>query len=489
MQTPYFPVWRPRLAALGARVRALREQNLFFLESLFAAYLPLGLLAQSDAGRNSRDRVYSIRRTFWCFLWQVLNPACPCREVVRRLQAQFALHDAGTIDTGTGAYCQARKRLPFDRLPRARVAVAAWAERTATRWHGLRVKVLDGTTVSLPDTRSLQRVYPQPSGQKPGCGFPLLKLVGVFSLATGVLLDYAKGNKHQHELSLLQQLLDQFGPGDVALADRGFNCFVLLALLLLRGVGSVMRLHQARSTDLRQGRRLGRNDRLVVWRKPQQKPHYLPLGVWRLIPDELPVRLLRFSLRRKGFRPDSVTLVTTLIDAKQYPAEEIAWLYVRRWHIELWFRDLKTSMRMEVLRCKSPALVHKELEMFFIAYNLIRGLMQEASVAHDQPLERISFKGSVDATRHFSAVIAQARSKRKQALLTARLLEILADDELPDRPGRREPRALKRRPKPFPWLTAPRHEYQEILHRNDYYLKKNHLQKNRQRASQFRALN
>jgi hypothetical protein len=348
------------------------------------------------------------------------------------------------------------------------VAVAAAGEQCARLWHGLRPKVIDGTTTSLPDTPKNQRAYPQSASQKPGCGFPLLRLVGVFSLATGVLLDYAKGNKHQAELPLLKGLLDQFKPGDLALADRGFCSYVLLALLLLRNVLAVFRLHQARPADLRKGQRLGKNDRLFTWQKPAQKPRWLPQSWWKKIPEELSVRVIRFKLSRRGYRPESVTLVTTLLDAQKYPAQEIAELYARRWKIELWFRDIKTSMGMEVLRCKTPQMVHKELEMFFIAYNLIRCLMGQASVSNDVVLDRMSFKGTVDSVRQFSLAIAQARSKRKQRQLITQLLEVIARDEVPERPGRREPRAVKRRPKPYQLLNRPRHLMKEIPHRSTH---------------------
>jgi hypothetical protein len=468
-RTPFFPAWRPRLAPMGRRLTHLRQQSLCHLELLFGSFLPAALLAQADAGLNSRERVFSVRRTFFGFLYQVLNPACSCREVVRQVQALFALHQGGRVDESTGAYCQARTRLPFDILPRLRCAAAAQAEKAAQLWRGLRVKVIDGTTTSAPDTPKNQRAYPQLRAQKPGCGFPLLKLVGVFSLATGALLDYAKGNKHQHELTLLQKLLDQFKPGDLVLADRGFSAFSLLALFLGRGVHSLFRLHQARPGDLRQGKRLGKKDRLQVWRKPAQRPTYLPKSLWKRIPEQLEVRVLRFSLQVPGFRVRSATLVTTLLDPKAYPAEELAVLYARRWRIELWFRDIKTSMGMEVLRCKSPQLLHKELEMFFIAYNLIRCLMAEASSTYNVGMEWLSFKGTVDATRQFATAIAQARSRRKQKHLIDQLVEVIARDQLPDRAGRSEPRARKRRPKPYPLLNRPRHKFKEIPHRNRYW--------------------
>ena len=435
------------------------------------------MLAQADEGLNSRERVFSVRRTFFGFLYQVLNPGCSCREVVRQIQALFALHRDGNIDEGTSAYCQARARLPWDVLPRLRCAAAAHADRARQLWRGLQVKVVDGTSSSLPDTRENQRAYPQSRSQKPGCGFPLLKLVGVFSLSTGALLDYAKGNKHQHELGLLRRLLHLLQPGDLVLADRGFSNYVLLALLRLRGVHGLFRLHQARPADLRRGKRLGKKDRLFTWDKPSQRPRYLPQFLWKTIPKQLSVRVLRFSLYVPGFRVQSVNLVTTLLDPKEYPAEELAWLYAERWRIELWFRDIKTSMGMEVLRCKSPKLVHKELEMFFIAYNLIRCLMAQASLRHEVPIGWLSFKGTVDSVRQFAGAIAQARSAKTRNHLWDKLLEIIAQDRLPQRFGRSEPRAVKRRPKPYPLLNRPRKLFKEIPHRNRYW--KNHPRKSR----------
>jgi len=469
MHTPFFPALRPRLATLGRRTQQLRQQSLCHLERLIAPFLPPGLLSQAEEGPNSRERIFSVRRTFFGFLYQVLNPKCPCRQIVRQIQALFALHDQGQVDESNSAYCQARKRLPLDILCRVRVGVAAAGEKAAALWHGLRPKLIDATTVSLPDTQKNQRAYPQSSTQKPGCGFPLLRLLGVFSLSTGVLLDYAKSNKHQHEVRLLWTMLDLFKPSDVAIADRGFCSYVLMALLLLRQVSCLFRLHRRRPADLRKGKRLGKNDRLFTWLVPPQKPDWLPQSWWKKIPVKLTVRVIRFRLCSPGYRTESVTLVTTLLDAQKYSAQDIAGLYARRWKIELWFRDIKTSMGMEVLRCKSPQMVHKELEMFFIAYNLIRCLMAKAGVLNDVALDRMSFKGTVDSLRQFSLAIAQARAKKKQNQLILQLLEVIARDEVPDRPNRIEPRAVKRRPKAFALLKKPRNQFQEVGHRNRFW--------------------
>ena len=214
--TPLFPAWRALFANLGRRVHQIRQQSLLQLDLLLYPLLPAGLLSQADEGPNRRQRVYTVRRTFFGFLFQVLKPECPCREIVRQILALCALHTEDCSSSGTSAYCQARLCLPWDILPRLRCALAARADRACELWKGFCVKVVDGTGISLPDTRKNQRAYLQPGGQKPGCGFPLLKLVGVFSLATGALLDYAKGNKHQHELGLLERLPGDCTAGKVA---------------------------------------------------------------------------------------------------------------------------------------------------------------------------------------------------------------------------------------------------------------------------------
>ena len=285
--TPLFPAWRARFANLGRRTQHLRQQSLLQLDLLLHPFLPVGLLSQADEGPNSRERVYTVRRTFFGFLFQVLKPECACREIVRQILALCALHSHNTSGPGTSAYCQARQRLPWDILPRLRGALAARAEHARQLWKGFGVKVVDATGISLPDTQNNQRAYPQSAEQKPGCGFPLLKLVGVFSLATGALLDYAKGNKHQSELGLFQRLLDTFKPGDLVLADRGFSSYALMALLWRRDVHSLLRLNHARRRDFRQGKCLGKYDRLLVWNQPSNyyRPRFIPKHLWQRLPQ------------------------------------------------------------------------------------------------------------------------------------------------------------------------------------------------------------
>jgi hypothetical protein len=269
----------------------------------------------------------------------------------------------------------------------------------------------------------------------------------------------------------LRTLWDELKSGDILLGDRGFSDYVTLALSVLRDVDVVARLHHARPADLRKGHYLGPQDRLVSWNKPKLKASYLKQREWKQLPETLTVRIIRFGVATRGFRPRQITLVTTLLDPELYPKEELANLYLKRWRLELCLRDLKTTMGMEQLRCLSPAMVEKELLVYLIAHNFIRWIMAEAASEHHVPLERISFKGTVDAARQFCHALAQARNRQQRRALRDELLHVLAVDRVPERPGRREPHAVKRRPKPCALLNRPRANYVDIPHRNTYYLR------------------
>ena len=263
-----------------------------------------------------------------------------------------------------------------------------------------------------------------------------------------------------HESKLFRKLFAFFLPGDIILTDRGFCSYVHIALLLRAGIDTVMRLHQARPRDLRKGKRLGPNDRLVTWQKPKQRPRGCTVADWRRVPDTLTLRLVYVSIGVPGFRTQSLVVVTTLTDSTAYPAEELATLYLRRWAVELFFRDIKITLGMDVLRCQTPAMVRKEIVMHAIAYNLIRALMQQAAALYHVPLERLSFKGSVDTLRQWTDTLNAAYDQpREQARLFNQLLQILAEDIVPHRPGRAEPRVRKRRPKAYPLMTQSRREY------------------------------
>jgi hypothetical protein len=470
VNTPLFPAFRARLAALGRRTTdPIRQGTLQQLARHLAELIPVHLLSSADEGPNSRDRLFTLRLTCECFLWQMLTPRTACREVVRQVQALACLQGKGAVDDNASAYIQARQRLPQECLERVLAATAQAAERRAAispRLQGRPVKVVDGSSVQLPDTAANQKEYPQPSGQKPGCGFPVMKLAVLFSLASGALLDVVMGNLHSHDLRLLRQLWECLKAGDILLGDRAYGDYVTLAGLPRQGVDVVARLHQRRKVDFRKARRLGHDDGVFVWRKGDQQSSILTPAEWAALPDEIQVRIVRFAAACRGFRSQRITLVTTLLDAEKYPAAELIALYARRWRLELCLRDVKTTLGLEALRCQSPAMARKELLAGLIAHNLIRCVMAEAARVHEAELERLSFKGTVDALRQYSAVLAQARTNRLKRKLWQDLLRILARDVVPRRPGRTEPRAVKRRPKPFPLLNRPRRKFVELPHRN-----------------------
>jgi hypothetical protein len=320
----------------------------------------------------------------------------------------------------------------------------------------------------LADTTPNQKAYPQPGSQKLGCGFPVMKFVVLFSLCSGAVLNVILGSLRQHDLRLLRGLWDELKKGDIVLGDRAYGEYTTLASLPNLGVDVVARLHQRRAVDFRKARRLGKNDALFDWTKGCQQSKILSPKEWNLLPAQITVRILRFTTLIRGFRNRRVTLVTTLLDPVIYPAQELAALYARRWRLELCLRDLKTTMGMEQLRCKTPEMAEKELLAYLVSHNLVRCLMAEAVAAHAVELERVSFKGSVDALRQFSDAISRAPNRKLRRQLWEDLLLAIARDLVPRRPNRNEPRAVKRRPKPYQLLNRPRHLMKEIQHRSKY---------------------
>ena len=323
----------------------------------------------------------------------------------------------------------------------------------------------------MPDTVANQEKYPQPKGQEEGCGFPVMRIVGIFSLTTGVLLDVAKHALSVHERTLFRSLWDLFEPGDVALADRGFTGFADFFYLKERGVEPVMRKHQRRNKGVTQLKRLGKKDRLLAWHKMtlHQRPKWLSKQQWEAMPDRLIVRQLTVAVDVPGFRTKSLVIVTTLLDPKAFPEGAFAELYRKRWAVELYLRHLKTTMGMDVLRCKTPEMVDKELYMHLIAYNLVRAIMLEAATAYAVHLERLSFKGSIVTIGQWAPTLAQAQSGTEgHDTLYESMLHYIAADPVPHRPNRTEPRARKRRPKNYPLLNKPRGQFKEIPHRNHY---------------------
>jgi hypothetical protein len=468
--TPFFPPWRARLSALRRALPGAGSSQpiLHQLQGLFGRWLPAHTLGPTAEGPGSRRRQWPLCLTFWTFLAQVLSPGSSCRAAVRQAQAQARLEDRPVPADEDSAYCQARARVPLELLHAAIQRVGQGMEQglsAAQQWCGHRVKVLDATTLTAEDTPANQKKFPQHPDQAPGCGFPLLRLVGWFCLASGALLGWNTGDYWQSEMALASTLWQLLQPGEVLLADRYYGCYRVLALVQARGAHAVCRLHASRRADFRRGQRLGPMDRLLTWSRPKELPAGLSQEQWLAFPATLTVRLVRVRVEEKGFRTRTVTLVTTLLDAQKYPPSALAALYRRRWQVELTFRQIKISLGMEHLAVRSPAMIQRALAMHLLAYQLIRALMQEAAQTWDVPLERISFQGAVDATRHFGEALLRARTKRGRTALVAELLRVLAADAVPERPGRCEPRLLKRRPKSFGRLEYPREQYRRQLKR------------------------
>jgi len=292
------------------------------------------------------------------------------------------------------------------------------------------------------------------------------KLVGCFCLASGALIDWAEGTLNDHESLLARALWGLVQAGEILLTDRGFCSFEAIATMRQRGAHAVMRLHQARSKDFRKGKRIGKGERLVVWHKPKKKPEGAKVRAWNKLPDRLTLRYVKISVSTPGFRTREIILVTTLVDPVAYPADALAELYMHRWGVELMLRDIKITLGMDVLRCKTPEMVRKEIIMHAIAYNLIRSLMQQAAALYDVNLNRISFKGTSDTLRQWAEVLNTPMSKKRFRELMNTLLKVIAEDLVVNRPDRVEPRAKKRRPKNYQHLNKPRHEMEVSPHRN-----------------------
>lgn len=320
----------------------------------------------------------------------------------------------------------------------------------------------------MPDTEENQKEWPQSKRSKPGCGFPLMRIVGVFSLATGALLDLATGPMSRSEGALFRSLWYLLRRGDVLLADRGFCSLTYLHLLSEMGIDCVMRKN-ARRINNHVIKRISKHDHIVAWRKSRICPAWLEQDMWDAMPEIMAVREVRVQIAYPGFRTQTIYVATTLLDDHLYPEEAIALLYLRRWRVEVFLRDIKTTMGMDILRCKTPNMVEIEVCMHVIAYNLIRAVMLEAGLTCEIPFERISCKGTISTLRQWAPVMVLCEGNPEiRSFLYARLLYTLAHDTLPLRPGRTEPRARKRRPKNYQLLMKPRHAFQECKHRNKY---------------------
>ncbi len=411
-----------------------------------------------QANHSWRKRILDPVTTIYLFLLQVLHGNTACRHVVH----------FGGWSFSDSAYCQARKRLPlavFHALLEATAAAFRSATSDSSRWLGHRVWLVDGSSFSMPDEPELQRHFGQPGGQRKGCGFPVAKWLAMFDLSTGMLLRSATAPLRTHEMSQSAAISRELEPGDIVLGDRGFCSYAHLALLTQRELHAVFRIHQRQIVDFTRGRpgarsgtkdvpglprsrwvlSQGRSDQIVVWFKPKSKPSWMSKEEYGSLPEEIPVRELRYRVTAKGYRVHEITLVTTLLDAAIYPASGLAELYYRRWQVEINFKHIKITMRMDVLRCETVDGILKELAMFALAYNLVRSVMVESARLQGVDPDRISL---VDTVRW--------------------LIGVEGDDESvlvvnPSRRGRVEPRVVKRRPKQYMRMTKPRADLRKEL--------------------------
>jgi hypothetical protein len=429
----------------------------------FAALLPQDRIEKAFGAARWlwQGWIYTPTVTVWVFLSQCLSPDHSCRDAVARLLAWRLACGLKPCSADTGAYCTARGGLPEEALHGLVRETGREIEDESPQtwlWHGRKVRVVDGSTLTMPDTEENQAAYPQQKTQKPGCGFPIARILVVFSLSLGTVLEAAIGKyygKQTGENSLFRTLYGALEEGDIILADRYFSGWSDIALPLGRGIDIVVRKHQHRRTDFRSGERLGKDDHLVSWSKPV-RPKWMSVAQYRELPDELTLREVRIRVSQKGFRTQSLVVVTTLLDAEAYPPEEIALLYRRRWQAELYLRSLKIVLQMDHLRCKTPERVRNEFFTHLLGYNLIRGVMAAAAFQSGKSPWEISFKGTLQTLGQFLPILLSKVSSEAwcEALLTA-----VATHNVGDRPDRFEPRLRKRRPKPYKHLREPRRNY------------------------------
>jgi hypothetical protein len=481
-KTPMFSGWGALAgrAPKSARTRALEErqrlaqQGLPGMAALLEGWIDPDLLVAAESGTGSRRRIYDTATTFHAFLWQLLDGQAACREAVRQVQlARTAAAPGGVPSSCTSAFCQARARLELSLIEQAATAMARRMESrslTGERWLGREVKVLDATGVRMDDTAEGREVFGTPTGQKPGCGFPVMKLCALFSLTTGAWLAEECGRTYDHDLSIALPLLrGHVHKGDVLAMDRAYSAWWVMALAVSQGADCVLRLHQSRRADFRRGRSLGKDDRLLRWPKPPRHDH-CPLSApeYAALPEFLEVRMVRSRNEVPGQRVESMVLVTTLRDAVRYPALALGEIFRRRWQVELNFDDIKTSLGMHHLSCQSVDMALRMVAMYRCAYNLIRAHMQHSAHVSGQCLYRLSFKGTATLLSASTLWDKNRRRRRRTTDLLALLETLIAGDPVPLRPGRHEPRAIKRRPSTYPLLTAPRQIMKTIPHQKRY---------------------
>ena len=477
-----FPGWNALAgrAAKSLRTRAEEErrrlsaEGLAGMSALLEGWVDPQLFAPASAGPGSRRRIFDTATTFHAFLWQTLDGQASCREAVHQVQLARAAVKGGTLpESFTAAYCQARSRMDLAAGSQAAAAIARQMDRRASaedRWLGREVKILDATGVRMDDMEEAREIFGTPTGQKPGCGFPVMKLCALFSLATGAWLAHESGRTYDHDLSCALPLLtNHLAAGDVLVADRAYSAWWVMALAVSLGADCVLRLHQSRRADFRRGRALANGDRLQTWPKPPRRATCpLTEKQYAALPDTLEVRTVRSTAALPGERVREMILVTTLRESVRYPAAAIAAIFRRRWQIELNFDDIKTTLGMNHLACRSVDMALRMVNMYQCAYNLIRAQMQQAAASTGQSLCRMSFTAAARLQSRTGQWLNGPRCRGSAGTVRDLLDALIAGDPVPLRPGRSEPRAIKRRPSTYPLLTTCRHHMKTIPHQKKY---------------------
>ncbi len=405
-----------------------------------------------------RERQYPPTVTLSMFLKQALEQDRSCQRAVNGWIAQCVAEGLSPPSARTGAYSKARSRLPVQMVTALTHQVGGLLCEQAEagwRWRGRTVKLSDGTGISMQDTRENQARYPQPGSQAEGVGFPLMRMTGVLCLSTGAVLDVAVGphaGKGNSELGLFRRLEKIFCAGDVLLADALYCNYFLIARLQALGVDVLFEQHGSRSTDFRRGERLGARDHLVSWSRPKARPQWMSQREYAASPAQLTVREAKIGTR---------VLVTTMLAPRKVCKRELGALYERRWNIELDFRNIKTTLGLEVLSCKTPQMSEKELWVYLLAYNLIRLLMAQAALQAGVHPRQLSFKHTVQIwTEWVAQGLAGVAATHEEILFRT-----IAQRTVGNRPGRLEPRARKRRPKSYQWLKVPRRKARQQIRR------------------------
>jgi hypothetical protein len=406
------------------------------------------------------DCIFTPQVTLWAFVTQCASSGKSCVAAVARVIVLLAAMGREPCSAATGAYCKARQKLPEGFIRRLTYQVGVGVEDQAPaawRWHNRHAYLVDGAEVIADDTEANQAEYPQQTNQKAGLGFPIIRFVLLLAYATATVVGAAFGpyaGKETGETALFRKLLDQLRAGDLVVADRYYCSYFMIALLKPRNVDAAFRLHHKRHYDFRRGRRLGKDDHIVEWRRPE-RPTWMDEATYASIPETIKVREVRFTVDTPGCRSSSIIVATTLLDSKQYSSADIADLYHQRWHIELDIRSIKQTLRMEMIHCKTPKMVRKSLWTHLLAYNLARKLAAQSAWEHGLAPRQISFAGAIQNLEAFRWLLVASSDDQRPGAYRALLIAI-ATHTVGDRPDRVEPRRLKRRNDKYQHLGLPR---------------------------------